>query len=681
MDLAESILNELVTLQKKNEDLLGIIRRLEHESDVIIKQFEEKIADLNKELKKAQDLSTKLEKKYEGVCREKMREHELHIKEIQELEENYSGRISGLENTIQENLSSIQEKDKEISHLLARIEEIERSLNRQSEDFSTRYQELTKERENEKNRYEAEIKNIVQKYEDSLSQNRTELARKDHDLRTLANEVKCRIADEKRLMNERDAEKKKYEQRIYELESALGNVRSEYAHLEVSFEREREESAKKIQDLIIENDLRKDEFTNREDILKKKIGDLESELDSLKERSEIDARAIEELTRRNQEQNCLLDTYAADKATKEKEIQELLQRIEILTSDMEVSSVRYSHEIALKEQEILQREVQITDLTAQISVLEEQHRAVVQDYEDSVQSYIRQVEELTHQIADREISHQEEISRLSERIHDMNLEIQELTRLKEQHEQEFRDEITSLHEELVRIKEEWKAKYESKVQEITERDRHITLLSGNNEALRSELDRVRSRLLMLEKTIRDEKEEPVHALYRQIHNLSGKLAAKESEISVLASRIIRLDTENTRLTRLLADVACPRAQPTDGEKKNAFPVLPSGGAVSDITSCLTHLEDPLHAMEAASSILRLGPHITEQLIPLLYQGSQQRRAWIAVILYELNDPRATKPLSDLLEHSESGLRELIWDMRLRFREWRRSMVFSSVAQQ
>ena len=70
MDLAESILNELVTLQKKNEELLGIIRRLEHESDVIIRQFEEKIADLNKSLKKAQDSSLKSERKYEGLCRE-----------------------------------------------------------------------------------------------------------------------------------------------------------------------------------------------------------------------------------------------------------------------------------------------------------------------------------------------------------------------------------------------------------------------------------------------------------------------------------------------------------------------------------------------------------------------------------------------------------------------------------
>lgn len=102
--------------------------------------------------------------------------------------------------------------------------------------------------------------------------------------------------------------------------------------------------------------------------------------------------------------------------------------------------------------------------------------------------------------------------------------------------------------------------------------------------------------------------------------------------------------------------------------------------LSDISAYLSNLDDPLHAMEAAASILRLGSPVTDTLIPLLYRGALNRRAWIAVLFYELNDPKATKSLSDLLDASESGLRELIWDTRLRFREWRRSGSVSSAAQ-
>jgi hypothetical protein len=151
---------------------------------------------------------------------------------------------------------------------------------------------------------------------------------------------------------------------------------------------------------------------------------------------------------------------------------------------------------------------------------------------------------------------------------------------------------------------------------------------------------------------------------------------------VLASRIIRLDTENTRLAQLLTDLGCPPESGQEGKTEKKPDVISSSTAPnrSDLLTYLTNLDDPVHAMEAAAALLRFGPQITDMLIPLLYQGPHNRRAWIAVLLYELNDPRATKPLSDLLETSETGLRELIWDIRLRFREWRRSTVSSSVAQ-
>ena len=124
MDLAESILNELVTLQRKNEELLRIVSRLEHESDVIIRQFEDKILELNKDLKKALDQSVKSEKRYELLSREKEREKESFEKDKKELEEDYSGKIQDLKTTINQNTDLIREKDAQIQTLTGQVEDL-----------------------------------------------------------------------------------------------------------------------------------------------------------------------------------------------------------------------------------------------------------------------------------------------------------------------------------------------------------------------------------------------------------------------------------------------------------------------------------------------------------------------------------------------------------------------------
>jgi len=682
MDLAESILNELVTLQKKNEELLGIISRLEHESDVIIRQFEDKIADLNKNLKKAQDVSAKSEKKYDTLFREKNREHESFEKDKKELEDNFLTRISDLEKSSSEYLSLIQEKETLIQTLTDQVKEHEISASQTRAEFSTRIQQLTDQLESHKGLVEKEKLSLRLEYEDTLTKTRDEVARKEQELRTLASDLKSRIADEKRSRKEREKELAEYNKKISELQTSLESSREEHNTLQSLLAEETKKSAKKVQDLTEQIKELEKEKTGIKSDLAVKIADLERQVQSLREQSEQDAITIEDLTRENTDLIRLSDELEADVTRKSARIVELSNTVDSLTTDMESTISQIQSDISQKDQDLIAKEARISELNLDVQGLEEQLRADEKTHAASIQSFSVQIEDLQNQLGTRDASYREETSKLTARIEEIAHDLDEMIQLKAQREQEFRDEITYLHEELIRRKEEWKAKLESGARDIAERDRHITLISGNNEALRAELERVRTRLLMLEKTIREDKEEPVHALYRQIQNLSGKLAAKESENSVLASRIIRLDTENTRLAQLLTDIGCP-AESESGEEKTQKPETMGSSPAptrSDILKYLTNLDDPMHAMDAAASILRFGPQVTDMLIPLLYQGPQNRRAWVAVLLYELNDPRATKPLSDLLETSETGLRELIWDTRLRFREYRRSGVSSSTAQ-
>ncbi|WP_214035721.1 hypothetical protein, partial [Methanospirillum sp.] len=403
---------------------------------------------------------------------------------------------------------------------------------------------------------------------------------------------------------------------------------------------------------------------------------------SLQERSAIDLKTIEDLTNENNNLVKLTEELHADISSKDEQMHELHETISTLKSEIKENCSRFESELTLKDDELTGKEALISELNNNLKILEEKILTDEAAHNKEVLSFTEKIEELNNQLDARKQSYSEEISRLSVRMEEVSQELEDLIHVKTEREHEFRNEITGLHEELIRRKKEWKTKLESVAQEIAEKDRHITLISGNNEALRTEMERVRTRLLMLEKTIREDKEEPVHALYRQIQNLSGKLAEKESEKAVLASRIIRLDTENTRLAQLLADSgSSPDSQKGREEVISAGVKTPSPALIrSEIFTYLANLDDPLHAMEAAASILRLGPQVTDILIPLLYEGSQNRRAWIAALLYELNDPRTTKPLSDLLETTEIGLRELIWDTRLRFREWKRAGVSSLTAQ-
>ncbi|NLL09904.1 MAG: hypothetical protein GX268_03245 [Methanomicrobiales archaeon] len=682
MDLAESILNELVTLQRKNEELLRIVSRLEHESDVIIRQFEDKILELNKDLKKALDQSVKSEKRYELLSREKEREKESFEKDKKELEEDYSGKIQDLKTTINQNTDLIREKDAQIQTLTGQVEDLKSYASLKAEEYSSEIKNLVSLHESEITKYKIKIDDLHLEYQETVSRIKEDVARKEQELRALAGDLKNRISNEKKVQEERGREKAEYDARIAEFQVLLDKTKEDYLKLQSRSNEEAQEYKEKIQDLVTELEGLEKEKSVKESELIQKLEHFEAEIRSLQERSAIDQKSIGDLTDENNNLVKLTEELHADISSKDEQMHELHETISTLKSEIKENCSRFESELTLKDDELTGKEALISELNNNLKILEEKILTDEAAHNKEVLSFTEKIEELNNQLDARKQSYSEEISRLSVRMEEVSQELEDLIHVKTEREHEFRNEITGLHEELIRRKKEWKTKLESVAQEIAEKDRHITLISGNNEALRTEMERVRTRLLMLEKTTREDKEEPVHALYRQIQNLSGKLAEKESEKAVLASRIIRLDTENTRLAQLLADSgSSPDSQKGREEVISAGVKTPSPALIrSEIFTYLANLDDPLHAMEAAASILRLGPQVTDILIPLLYEGSQNRRAWIAALLYELNDPRTTKPLSDLLETTEIGLRELIWDTRLRFREWKRAGVSSLTAQ-
>ena len=671
-----------MTLQRKNEELLRIVSRLEHESDVIIRQFEDKILELNKDLKKALDQSVKSEKRYELLSREKEREKESFEKDKKELEEDYSGKIQDLKTTINQNTDLIREKDAQIQTLTGQVEDLKSYASLKAEEYSSEIKNLVSLHESEITKYKIKIDDLHLEYQETVSRIKEDVARKEQELRALAGDLKNRISNEKKVQEERGREKAEYDARIAEFQVLLDKTKEDYLNLQSRSNEDAQEYKEKIQDLVTELEGLEKEKSAKESELLQKLESFEDEIRSLQKLSAIDLKTIEDLTNENNNLVKLTEGLHADISSKDEQMHELHETISTLKSEIKENCSRFESELTLKDDELTGKEALISELNNNLKILEEKILTDEAAHNKEVLSFTEKIEELNNQLDARKQSYSEEISRLSVRMEEVSQELEDLIHVKTEREHEFRNEITGLHEELIRRKKEWKTKLESVAQEIAEKDRHITLISGNNEALRTEMERVRTRLLMLEKTIREDKEEPVHALYRQIQNLSGKLAEKESEKAVLASRIIRLDTENTRLAQLLADSgSSPDSQKGREEVISAGVKTPSPALIrSEIFTYLANLDDPLHAMEAAASILRLGPQVTDILIPLLYEGSQNRRAWIAALLYELNDPRTTKPLSDLLETTEIGLRELIWDTRLRFREWKRAGVSSLTAQ-
>ncbi|NLV26250.1 MAG: hypothetical protein GXY48_03650 [Methanomicrobiales archaeon] len=716
MDLAESILNELVTLQKKNEELVNIITRLEHESDVIIHQFEDKIADLNKKIKKVQDNAAKSEKKFEAQIRDYKKEQEGLLKEKEKTELDLSEKITGLEGLIEEYEKEISTKKNSLRQLTEEKKKLEFLISQYSdsskEELSRFQNELNKERENAKTEYER-LSLEFGKQIDGLN---TEITRKDKELRALAAELKNKIAIEQDAIKQ----EKKNEKILLELHEKLESEQNIRKKIQAEYLADSE----RMSDTILFLEGKNTDLENTNAGFLQKSNELQEKIQELYLKDTKNQELLSDLKRSNSALQDIIDKNQVELTEKEQNISTLNTRV----TDLLLIHDEYEHSISLLHDTIEQNQANIseqdqiiTDLNAGLNSLREEMESEISVLMDDNEkknlaliSSEKSVSFLKSELGSVKLEYDERILSLEKTIHDLQTqekflrkqaeehdkvltnkitllssdledsrsELINFTQQKDEREQEFRKEIAHLHEELINRADEWKERLESKSRELAERDRHISMISGNNEALRSESERIRSRLLLLEKTIREDNEEPVHALYRQIQDLSVKLANKESENSILSSRIIRLDTENTRLTHILSE-NCPEPgwkDNSDASGNNQVTTLVSDQKISpELSKYLSNLDDPVQAMQAAADILVLGPQIIDHLIPLLYRGTINRRAWIAVLLYEMNDQRATKPLSDLLDSSESGLRELIWDTRLRFREWRRTGIVSTLA--
>ena len=670
MDLAESILKELVSLQKKNEELVSIITRLEHESDVIIHQFENKIADLNKSLKKAQDSLQKTEKKYDNLVRESENEREKIVNDKISLEQSLNSKISELRAENQLINSQLIDKEGCYLELSQKKESAEEKYKKDLEKNRLQLAESEVLLEQERKTSARVVERVQDEYRSSLKEIQKDLRKKEDELRILATDLKTRIETHYSEKKEWKSQVDKAEEKINDLRVQVTNEINIRKSIENELNYNNSQILQKNQDLELQVSLLSEKMRGEQNRLSKIIEELELE------KGEFEGS----ISTLNNDIDKLRSHYS--------ELEDLYQSAIKINSDKDRLLKRIQEESSIKQNQL---EAHVNSL---LSVLSEKESAIKEKDEFIIQIQFEK-DELKEKKAKEETVLSETISLLNNKISSIEFALQEsreifskdknilneqvqdlisqngeIVRQKNQREEEFREEISGIHQELIRKNEQFKEQMDSKSREISEKDRQITLISGNNEAIRSELERVRSRLLVLEKTIRADQEEPVHALYRQIQNLSSKLAAKESENSVLSSRIIRLDSENTRLSRLLADTGSYRddkESTNSGSKKESKTRIVS----PDISGLLPNLDDPMQAMEAALKIIRLGNQVVDTLIPLLYRGTLQRRAWVAVILYEINDPKAVKPLSDLLETHDGDLREIIWDIRLRFREWRR----------
>jgi hypothetical protein len=678
MDLAESILFEITTLQKKNEDLVKIILRLEHESDVIIHQFEEKISELNKHIKKTEDNAIKYEKRYDTLVYDS--EHEkTHLKEQYEAhEELYQKQLKETDSALYETKQNLSKKELLLVQISKEKEDLQDRLTKESENYNAKilaYKDLL---DKEKTEALSQQKHLKSEYELLLQKINTECQKKDNELRVLAGEIK-----NQNLLKE--GEISEWNEKLNNSLKVISEKENEIKK-EKEFRKQREDDDKIIFDKLLRN--------NHE--LEDKINELEDEIIKQKDVFIIQRNAqemkIKELNEKNSTFSLKIDDLVIVNTELKREYHETQVLIQRFEEENEILNKKYQDtlEISKKrykefEDEIAFRDLTLSESRERIGVLEtscEQLTTKVEINEknnnDIIQNLRNQCGELEKRNKLLLIQKEEEKTSLSEKILDLNSELDKISLLKEEHEEEYQNEIEEQRSELNRVQEEIKDLQTSYHRESSEKDRQISLISGNNEALRSELERVRSRLLLLEKTIRDEKEEPVQALFRQIQNLSLKLAEIESKNSILSERVIRLDTENTRLSKILAGSTRNGEFLENGINNDNSPKK-SSKISTEILLLLSKLEDPHHSLETALEIIRMGSDIVDLLIPMLYRGNLQRRAWIAAILYEINDPRSVKPLTELLATPDTHLRELIWDTRVKFREWKRTGSISMLA--
>jgi DNA repair exonuclease SbcCD ATPase subunit len=708
MDLAQSILKELITLQNKNEELARIIGKLEHESDVIIQQFEHKIEELQKGLKHEQDDKSRAARRYEEEIRELKGSKDALIREINEIRETFQGRIASLEGEVSTLTTTIEVREKDYSDLIEEKQQItilyeqeiislkkdltdlEESTRQKAADVSSQIQLLTDTLVHEKKQYSG----IIQQKEEDIRKATTTIASLNSHIRGIESRKQEMEEESQQTINHlhhlinterqiRTRELRERDELVKSMEQTISAAEQDTRYLKTRLQEENrifEEKITQLNSLISEALIRNTS--------------LEEEIRILSSTHAIRADEYKELLRQKEEE------FNEEHQSLQKSVDALREQCTVMEKAHDNNLRTWDDERGLLtmkiaslkgalEKESIARQETTTELTRTISTLESEKtllsERIIETQKDQAQLFstmkeaeakfeekCRVLEELQkqkEQITASVQSYQREIIQLKENLVDAQSERDQISAAKQQREDYFYEEIARLNSELSDMQTGIKSRENVLIRDIAARDKQIAGLSLNNEALRAEVDRVRIQYGKLQETIRAEKDESVHALYRDIASLEDKLTGKDTEIASLSERLLRLDAENTRLLQNLAhtnrnDPVIVHPAPLVQSKKHSSVPDPRK---RDVEILAADLEDPPRAAEAAEKLIAMGSDIVELLIPLLHTGSIQRRVWIAVILYELNDNRATLPLMKLLETPKVHFRELIWEAKNQFK--------------
>jgi chromosome segregation ATPase len=705
MDLAQSILKELITLQKKNEELARIITKLEHESDIIIQQFETKIEELKKCLKHEQDDKLRASRRYDEEIRDLQSSKDALIHEISDVRETFLSRISHLEEKNGVLTERLAIREKEFSDLIQEKEEI---ISHFAQDLKTLDVALS-EREKSAESEREVLTSQVQALTDSLKQDHTQfiaiIEQKDLEIQAVQGDLTSarqhlhEFQDREKALEQklhetndhfnhlihterqiRDRELKERDERIRISEEAHTLAEETIHRQEYQYRAERESADHEIarlnstiSEFILQEKRYQENIENLESDLQSRIGLYEEQLKNQEE------KFYQETSLLKQSLNFLTAEFEHSTAKYDSEVHNLTQDRELLSKQVQDLTLSHRHTEAEQKEIITTLKQSISDLTAEKAQLIRQISDILAEparlkniLKQTEKSFEKERIALHDEISllrvhndEAENTHNRELSRIQNLLTSTMLERDQISSAKQERDEYYRDEITRLHSEISVLHSNARSREEHLKKELVEKDSRIAVLSMNNEAIRTEAERVRSQLGNLQEIIRAEKDESVHALYREITSLEERLADKNAEASSLSERLLRLDAENTRLIQALSQATthgiCVQSDES-GLEPDKSAIVPDARK-RELSAYVVDLEDPTRAAGAAENLIAMGCDIVEHLIPLLHTGSIQRRVWIAVVLYEFNDNRATLPLMKLLETPKVHFRELIWEAK------------------
>ena len=717
MDLAQSILKELITLQSKNEELARIIIKLEHESDIIIRQFETKIEELQKSLKHEQDEKSRSARRYEAEIHELEERRDALINEISEVRNIFQTRICQLEEKIQTLIVSLEEKEKEtvvliedknklitiyeekISSLLINLEDQAVAFRHEEDVLSSQARALAETLKEDRNRFTDQIKRNEEDIRNAgealkvMDQRLHEYADREKTLEEKSQQIIDHLhllINTERLIRTRELKERDLQEK--EFEEQLKSSHKAYSDLQILQKKETtdaEHEISRLQNLLSDESVKCQRYIEESRTLSDNISLISQENEEkLAQLSSDYSQMIENLqntiSRQHEELRSTVASHAQVLQNRDEKIivlsqqrEELEKTLQDTTESTQLIQVELKSKISQYEEEKTRYEGLIrsaeSDKAIQKIRTEELEVTLMQERE----KFSNEILLIREKLSESQQRYQREINNAHDELNELGIERDHLLSDSRAREDYYRDEISGLHQELADLKSSSRSQQEALEGDITNRDRQIQDLFTNNEALRAEIDRVRHQYLKLRETIRAEKDDSVHALYREITSLEEKLACRDRDNAILSENIMRLDAENTRLIQQISPLG-QSSVPLPNPSPPHIPVTQSKSVVSrtlESTSDLSdsrrkevqilssELEDPALAADAAVKLAAMGQEIVDHLIPLLHTGSIQRRVWIAVVLYEINDNRATLPLMRLLETPKVHFRELIWEAK------------------